>query len=290
MNNPTSTNTPHFLVLDGYSKAGRADLAAGGATTAGELYRKMLLHCCPGCVVDVLCPADADARLPTGTAISQYQGIAWTGSSLTVYDDTDEVRQQIEFAQEVFAAKVPSFGSCWATQIAVVAAGGRCQAHPRGREMGIARKITLTPEGMAHPMYRGKKKVFDAFISHDDEVTHMPSGGLVLAGNDFTRVQAIAVTWQGGMFWSPQYHPEYDLHELARLCFCRKQKLTDKGFFNSLEDAQHYVDLLEALHTDPSRKDIAWLLGIDDDVMNPDIRQAEVRNWIELLVLPSMKL
>lgn len=283
------TNTPHFLVLDGYSKAGRADLAAGGATTAGELYRKMLVQCCPGCVVDVLCPADANAILPTGTAISQYQGIAWTGSSLTVYDDSDEVRQQIEFAREVFAAKVPSFGSCWAAQIAVVAAGGRCQAHPRGREMGIARKISLTPEGMAHPMYRGKKKVFDAFISHDDEVTHMPSGGLVLAGNDFTRVQAIAVTWQGGTFWSPQYHPEYDLHELARLCFCRKQKLTDKGFFSSLEDAQHYVDLLETLHADPARKDIAWLLGIDDDVMNPDIRQAEVRNWIELLVLPSMK-
>ena len=95
--------------------------------------------------------------------------------------------------------------------------------------MGIARKIVLTPEGRAHPMYRGKKHVFDAFISHDDEITHMPPGGLALAGNDFTRVQAVSVTWQGGTFWSPQYHPEYDLHELARLCYCRKQKLVDTG-------------------------------------------------------------
>jgi len=283
------TCTPHILVLDGYSKAGRADLAAGGATTAGELYRTMLRDCCPGSMVDVLCPADPNAELPRGTAIDQYQGVAWTGSSLTVYDDTDEVRQQIEFARKVFEAKIPGFGSCWATQIAVVAAGGRCQANPRGREMGIARKIALTPEGMAHPMYRGKKMVFDAFISHDDEVTHMPAGGLVLAGNQFTRVQAVSVTWQGGIFWSPQYHPEYDLHELARLCFCRKQKLVDKGFFRNLDDAQHYVELLEALHADPSRRDIAWLLGIDDDVTNPDIRQAEVRNWIDLLVLPNMR-
>ncbi len=281
-------NSPHLLVLDGYSKAGRDDLAAGGATTAGELYRRMLQGCCPDAEIDVLYPADPGVSLPTGVAIEQYDGIAWTGSSLTVYHDSEEVRQQIEFARQVFKARVPSFGSCWATQIAVVAAGGHCQAHPRGREMGFARKISLTPEGMAHPMYRGKKRVFDSFISHDDEVTNLPHGGLVLATNDFTRVQAVSITFQGGHFWSPQYHPEYDLHELARLCYCRKQKLVDKGFFTDLDAAQNYVDQLEALFQDPARKDISWLLGIDDDVMNPDIRQAEVRNWVEQLILPGM--
>ena len=83
-----------------------------------------------------------------------------------------------------------------------------------------------------------------------------------------------------------QYHPEYDLHELARLCYCRRQKLTEKGFFLSEADACSYVELLETLHGNPQRKDIAWLLGIDDDVRNADIRQAEVRNWIEQLVIP----
>ncbi len=43
----------------------------------------------------------------------------------------------------------------------------------------------------------------------------------------------------------------------------------------------------EALHQDPARKDISWLLGIDEDVMNEDIRQAEVRNWVEQLVIPT---
>jgi GMP synthase (glutamine-hydrolysing) len=41
------------------------------------------------------------------------------------------------------------------------------------------------------------------------------------------------------------------------------------------------------LHQDPSRKDIAWLLGIDEDVTNDDVRTMEVRNWIDRLVLPS---
>ena len=60
-------------------------------------------------------------------------------------------------------------------------------------------------------------------------------------------------------------------------------------FFQDREAAERYVDFLEVLHQDPSRKDIAWLLGIDEDVMNEDVRLAEVRNWIERLVLPSMR-
>ncbi|NIP87809.1 MAG: hypothetical protein GWO21_01880 [Gammaproteobacteria bacterium] len=49
-----------------------------------------------------------------------------------------------------------------------------------------------------------------------------------------------------------------------------------------------YVDELETLHGNPHRSDIAWKLGIDADVTNEDVRCAEVRNWIERLVIPSM--
>jgi GMP synthase (glutamine-hydrolysing) len=283
-------NDPRILVVDGYSREGREDLRAGGATTAGELYARMLKESAPnGTEVEIVCPADPDAALPKGAAIDRYDGIAWTGSSLTVFADDPKVTPQIEFAKAAFEAKVPSFGSCWAAQIAAVAAGGRCDVNPRGREMGIARKIALTPEGRAHPLYTGKKSVFDAFISHDDEVTHLPASASLLACNGHTHVQAVSVTHKGGVFWGLQYHPEYDLHELARLCYCRKQKLVDRGFFRDLDAAQDFVDRLEALHQDPGRKDIAWLLGIDEDVMNQDIRCAEVRNWIDLLVLPTMR-
>jgi GMP synthase (glutamine-hydrolysing) len=280
---------PRILVVDGYAREGREELAAGGATPAGPLYEKMLKSCAPDAQVDIVYPADPGASLPMGASIAQYDGIAWTGSSLTVYADDPKVRPQIEFARAAFEARVPSFGSCWAAQIAVVAAGGQCAQNFRGREMGFARKIALTPEGRAHPLYSGKKSVFDAFISHEDEATHLPPGGLLLASNDHSHMQAVAVTHKGGQFWGLQYHPEYDLHELARLCYCRKEKLTRMGFFRDTDAAQDYVDKLEALHQDPSRKDIAWLLGIDQDVMNEDIRQVEVRNWIDRLVRPAMR-
>ncbi|SVE16893.1 uncharacterized protein METZ01_LOCUS469747 [marine metagenome] len=54
-------------------------------------------------------------------------------------------------------------------------------------------------------------------------------------------------------------------------------------------DAANYVTRLEALHQDPTRKDLAWQLGIDSDLMNADVRTLEVRNWIEQLVLPGMR-
>ena len=279
-----------FLVVDGYAREGREDLKAGGASTAGQLYERMLKKCAPdGAVVDIVYPADPDSALPQGAAVADYAGIAWTGSSLTVYADDPKVAPQIAFAKAAFAAKVPGFGSCWAAQIAVAAAGGRCAANPKGREMGFARKIHLTPAGRSHPLYHGKKGVFDAFISHDDEITHLPPGGVTLASNDHTQVQSVAVTHKGGQFWGLQYHPEYDLHELARLCYCRKQNLVEKGFFRDMDAAQVFVDQLEALHQDPSRRDLAWLLGIDEDVMNEDVRLAEVRNWIEQLVLPNLR-
>jgi GMP synthase (glutamine-hydrolysing) len=277
------------LVIDGYYKRGREELAAGGASVAGELYGRMLEHCHPGCSVDIIYPADPGVSLPTGTELRAYDGLAWTGSSLTVYADDPGVLAQIELARMAFECGLPSFGSCWAAQIGVVAAGGRCAKNPHGREMGIARKISLTPEGRAHPLYTGKPTVFDAFISHEDEVTHLPAGAINLASNAFTAVQAVCITHRGGIMWAVQYHPEYDLHELARLTFCRADKLVDLGFFGDREAALDYVAKLEALHQQPERADLAWLLGIDRDVLSEDVRQVEVRNWIEQLVLPRMR-
>jgi GMP synthase (glutamine-hydrolysing) len=138
-----------FLVIDGYNKEAREELVAGGAGMAADQYTRMLKSSTPGGAadIDVLFPADPGVSLPKGAELKNYDGIAWTGCSLTVFEDDPRVHTQIEFCREAFRAGVPSFGSCWAAQIAVVAAGGLCAPNPRGREMGLARKITLTPEG-----------------------------------------------------------------------------------------------------------------------------------------------
>ena len=171
--------------------------------------------------------------------------------------------------------------------MAAFAAGGEVEPNPKGREMGMARKIHLTPEAYSHPMFEGKPRVFEGFVSHDDMVTKLPPGGVLLAGNSFANVQALAVTHKNGTFWATQYHPEYNLHEMARLIVAREEKLIKAGFFRSHEDMTKLVDLMEELAKEPDRKDLRWQLAIDDDVLSDKIRQCEFVNWINKLVLPT---
>jgi len=281
-------NRPHFLIVEAYPAAARDELRREGAAIASELYSKVLQQCAPGSTADICYGPDLDQPLPDADALKAYDGVVWTGSNLTIYDDVPEVTLQLELARTVFSLGIPQFGSCWAAQIAVTAAGGKCAAHPDGIEFGIARGIQLSEAGKGHPMYQGKKAVFDAFISHYDEITHLPAGTLILSGNDYTRVQGVAVTHLQGEFWAPQYHPEYDLNELAALCYARRQRLTDLGFFASVSEAEQFVEDLRTLHHNPQRKDIAWRLGISADLTRAEVRQAELRNWINLLVMPRI--
>ncbi len=286
----TDTTVPRILIIDGYTKAAREQLQSGGASLAADLYVKMLQRCAPtGIECDVIFPADPGPNLPAGETIQDYAGVTWTGCSSCVFSGEPDVAEQIEFARECYRRGVPAFGSCWAAQIAVVAAGGEVALNPNGREMGIARGITLTDEGRAHPLYEGKPTVFDAFTSHDDEVTLLPEEAVRLSGNDFTRVQSVVVKHEGTEFWGLQYHPEYDLHEMARLMFCRIEKLVRLGFFADEAAGLAHIDQLEALHADPTREDIATALGLKADVMDDSLRTIEVQNWINHQLLPSKR-
>jgi GMP synthase (glutamine-hydrolysing) len=274
----------HILVLDAYAPEGRAAVRGAGGTEAGRLYERMLKRIAPDAIVDVAYPADPDPQLPSGGAIRDYDGIAWTGSSLTIHVESDpRVRRQLAFAREVYAAGVPSFGSCWAAQLSVAAAGGRCDANPKGREFGVARTIALTDAGRAHPLFRGKPATFDAWTSHADHVTALCDGAVLLASNEWSRVQAVSIERERGRFWALQYHPEYDAHEVASLCRLRKDELIAQGMFADEAAAADYVARLEALHADPSNGALAASLGVGPGLLDFAERTVEVRNWLASL-------
>lgn len=273
----------HFLVVDGYSKESRDEFEKVGMTLAHKLYTDMLLRSWPTATYDVYLPSDTGAKEPTD--LKSYAAVLWTGCNLTAYHDHDpRVRRQIDLAKRAFADGVPSFGSCWGLQIAACAAGGDVKAHPKGREMGIARKIRLSPAGISHPMYRGKDAVFEAFISHEDEVVRLPDGAQLLASNPFTNIQAFAIKHKAGEFWGVQYHPEYNLFEMAQLTRAREKRLTGMGFFRGPDDFKVYTDNLLALHETPDSKSLRWQLAIDDDVIDEAYRTLEFNNFLEYCV------
>lgn len=279
-----------LLVLDAYAREGREALRNVGGTEAGPLYRALLERLAPGADIDVAHPADGPLELPDAAELDHYEGVVWTGSSLTIHDESDpRVARQISLAREIRGRRIRSFGSCWAAQVATVAAGGRCAVNPRGREFGISRGISLTEAGRAHPMYLGKPDRFDALTSHVDHVVTLGASVTSLAANGWSAVQAVDVNEPDAHFWAVQYHPEYDLHEVASLARLRSKELVEQGTFPSADDAHAYVDDLESLHQDPGREDLKRRLGVDASLLDPDLRTLEVRNWLASLSAAAAK-
>ncbi len=273
-----------LCIINGYPAPNREVLAHAGHCSADVLYARVFQTLAPEAHLDVLFLADLDVPLPDEAGIERYDGFLWTGSNLTIYEDDPRVLRQIEFCRRIFGVGRPQWGSCWGVQMAAAAAGGEVRKNPLGREMMLARKVRLTPEGLAHPMYQGKPHVFDGFISHLDEVTRLPDGATLLATNAHTRVQALEVRYLNGVFWATQYHPEYDLSEMARLIAARAEALVREGFFADRTIAQDMVSRLEALARDPGRRDLRWALAIDDDLLDERLRSCELRNWLDSFV------
>lgn len=284
---PAATREPRLLVLDAYAPEGRRALVTAGATEAGLLYARLLAELWPEAVCHVAYAAEADPKLPAGAALEDFDGAVWTGSSLTIHHHHDpSVRRQVELARSLLRAGVPCFGSCWAVQLATIAGGGDCGPSPKGREFGVARDIEPNESGRSHPLFRGKAERFQAYASHGDEVKSLPEGASLLASNDFSAVQAAVIPFGRSAFWAVQYHPEYDLHEIACLARLRADELVAQGQFVSHAALAIWADGCEALHADPARRSLARDLGVDSESLAPERRAVEVGNWLSAVARP----
>jgi GMP synthase (glutamine-hydrolysing) len=218
--------------------------------------------------------------------LAGYDGVFLTGSPLHLYKETPETRRTIEFMRSVFASRVPSFGSCAGLQVATVAAGGTVRQNVRGYEAAFARRITPTEAGRTHPLLAGRPGAYDAPAVHTDEVESLPEGAVLLAGNRVTAVQAAEIRCDGGVFWGVQYHPEIALDEIAGALHRQAGGLIEAELVRSKDDVNAFADQLDALHREPGRRDLAWRLGLDEEVTDDAKRLTELRNFIEALVEP----
>ena len=202
---------PNILIAEGTPAVWQAERTRFGIPSNFSLCAAAVQLHRPRIRCKLLNIADGEA-LAFGTALSDFDGVMIPGSPLHIYDPTPSVTRQIDFARAAFAARVPVWGSCWGLQLATVALGGSVRRNPRGRELPIARAITVTKVGRAHPLLASRPAVFDALCSHLDEIETLPPNSQVLAANELSSIQAIATkTPCGGGFLGTQYHPEHTL-------------------------------------------------------------------------------
>jgi GMP synthase (glutamine-hydrolysing) len=276
-----------LLVVEGNTRVAREAHKASFGRTPSQSYADTLQAIAPDAVCDICLPSDRGANLPNGRGLEEYDGIAVTGSALNIYDGGEAIERQLDLARAIYASKTAFFGSCWGLQLAAAASGGTVVKNPLGREIGIARNIALTEAGARHPLLAGRPAAFDAPCTHLDVVAIPPGETVILAANRFACVQAAEIRHAGGVFWGVQYHPEFTLTELASILERRTAPLAEEGLFADEAQGKAYCAELRALDRDPRRRDIAWRLGIQPELLDAELRLTELRNWISLRVRPE---
>jgi GMP synthase (glutamine-hydrolysing) len=279
----TSRSTFRFLVAESETPEAREERRESVGRSSGETYLDILGRLAPGAACDRVQPADADAALPLGMTLAGYDAVFLSGSPLHLYEETPETRRTVAFMRAVFASGTPSFGSCAGLQVATVAAGGSVRPNVHRLEAAFARRITPTEAGRAHPLLAGRPACYDAPAIHTDEVEALPPDATLLAGNRVTAVQAAEIRFDGGVFWGVQYHPEIGLDEVAGALRRQAGSLVEAELARAEDDVETYARQIDALHREPERRDLAWSLGLDEQVTDQRMRQSELRNFIEAL-------
>jgi GMP synthase (glutamine-hydrolysing) len=274
-----------ILIFDGAPAQSQRVIASHGGPSNSEMFERALALHATALELFPLNVADGE-RLPDGVVLGDFDGIVITGSPLSVYKRRPEVTRQIELARDAFQSGVPMYGSCWGLQLMTAALGGVVRLNPEGRELGVARNIAPTEAGCEHFLFSGKPKAFDALCSHQDDVATLPPDAVVLASNGVSAIQAAEIRRGASHFVGVQYHPEHTFATTAAIIEARQQRLVDEGFAQSVESLQSVIAHLRTLESDPGRRDVAWLLGIDRQVLDPRQRTAELGNWLRARVLP----
>lgn len=276
-----------ILVADGNGPEDRAAIAATNGCPPSEMLGRLLRSARADIEPELFYPTDATAR--SELPFEDYDGILITGSKSNIYKQEPETLRQIEFAKAAVASGTPMFGVCWGLQLVSVAMGGEVKRAAHSRyEVPFAPDIHLTAAGQSHPLHLGRPEHFDAFAFHSDEVTRLPDGATVTASNRYF-IQAAEFKFGQTVFWGVQYHPELSGQDMGGFLRGHVRELAAAGVYNDEIEAGRAADVF-------SRFAPGALLPTGDrsffesiDAQSFEFRPLELTNWIEQLVIPSMR-
>jgi len=221
----------------------------------------------PNAVIDIVTPSTENEASKIIPELNKYDGIIWGGSTLNIYDNTIEVKRQLEFAKKIFEFEKKILAICWGLQLISTAAGGQVKKSITGTQVGIAVDVELTESGINHPIYKSKLKKFNTPAFNFDEVVVPPNNSIHLAKNKTNKIQGLA--FKAGLcdVWGLQYHPEIHYNYMITLIEDRREKLIKKKCFTTNEEINNHIKFIEN-----ERK------NLDDE-----FRLLELKNWLDNL-------
>ncbi len=256
-----------ILIVEGNLREENESFSKVGIQTHTQSLKDSLDYLTNNLEFDVVNPSSDENIKPIIEKLSTYDGLIWGGSSLNIYNDTPEIRRQIEFMRECQKKVKKILAICWGMQVAVTAAGGEVKKAANSN-IGIANEISINDNGINHPLYKDKDKIFNTPAFNFDEVVKIPNNGICLASNKINNVQSLYFEINETKIWGLQYHPEITYEKMISLIEFRKDKLVEsRKVFNSLEEVDNHINYI--------KKEIA--------VSNKDKTMMELRNWLNFI-------
>tara|TARA_B100001121_G_scaffold306956_1_gene327479 strand:+ start:3675 stop:4466 length:792 start_codon:yes stop_codon:yes gene_type:complete len=257
----------NILIVEGNLRQENQNFSKKGIQTHTESLKDSLNYFTKKIYFDVFNPSSDENLQFIKSKLSSYDGLIWGGSSLNIYNDTIEIRKQIEFMRECQKKVKNILAICWGMQVAVTAAGGEVKKADRSH-IGIANEITINNEGLKHSIYNMKKNRFNSPAFNFDEVVTLPHNGVCLASNKINKIQSLYFEVNNSKIWGLQYHPEITYEKMINLIKFRKDRLiNNRKVFRDEKEIKKHISFIE--------KEIS--------ISNKDQRMLELKNWVNII-------
>ena len=257
----------NILIVEGNLREENHSFSEVGIQTHTESLKDSLNYFTNELTFDVVNPSSDQNIQLISDKLQKYDGLIWGGSSLNIYNDTPEIRRQIEFMRDCQKKVKKILAICWGMQVAVTAAGGQVKKASNSH-IGIANEIEINENGLKHPLYINKEKKFNSPAFNFDEVVKLPKNGICLASNKINKIQSLYFEINNTKVWGLQYHPEITYEKMISLIQFRKDRLIEnRKVFKNITDVEKHILFI--------KKEIL--------VTNKEKRMLELKNWLNQL-------
>ncbi len=257
-----------ILIVEGNLREENQSFTDGGIKTHTESLKDSIAYFTDKIEIDVVNPSSDKNISDKVTDLDKYHGLIWGGSSLNIYNDTIEIRRQIEFMRECQKKIKKILAICWGLQVAVTVAGGQVKRCTNGSHRGIALNIEINNDGLQHPIYKNKGKIFNTPAFNFDEVTKLPKNSKLLASNPINKVMGVNFQSAVSDIWGIQYHPEITYDKMISLIHFRKERLLNNNAFVDEQEINNHVRMIAE----------------ENKITNKDLRMRELENWLNYLL------
>ena len=257
-----------ILIVEGNLREENQSFTDGGIKTHTESLKDSIAYFTDKIEIDVVNPSSDKNISEKVTDLDKYDGLIWGGSSLNIYNDTIEIRRQIEFMRECQKKIKKILAICWGLQVAVTVAGGQVKRCTNGSHRGIALNIEINNDGLKHPIYKNKDKIFNTPAFNFDEVAKLPNNSKLLASNPINKVMGVNFQSAASDIWGIQYHPEITYDKMISLIHFRKDRLLNNNAFVDEQEINNHVRMIAE----------------ENKITNKDLRMRELENWLNYLL------